>query len=413
MAKLFQQYELLYSNEGSFKENAQSPASLTYASRVPCISMPSANLTQSRMSDRTVQSRKNQSRPGFAGLRGGTLSFTTLFPGLMTDPAAGALAENWCGDLLGDGLGGQLVADDGGTIGSATDADTFVTSGATLTAGNAICVGAKNDGRADGMMGVLSTWAGNNAQLLTALPATPNAADVVKICHALYPTEAEPTVTKRFLIGHTPTAAQWHAVGCQLQKFAIRLPVAEGDLPTIDWTYRVAYWVPEPTGVTIPSAVAMPNTETAIVAGGQFYAQTFGTATRAVRAISSLDITVDMDLIPDVGPAASQEPYGNVRGWVRSPMTVTWAYTRDWTAAAATDWDTDGASSTREHFLFQSNCTPARRIGIYSPRLYCHGDKPTIVNQGGLTFVREEWRAEESTDTASELTRSLIRFFQG
>ena len=411
MANLSSLYELLYDDEGSFKENAQSPGSNTYSKRVPVIGIPTMSLTQTRADDQTVQSRRNDSRPGFLGLRGGTISFKTLFPGLMSDPGASTVSETWTGDLLGDGLGGSSVADDGGTVQSATDADTFVTTGATLTPGNGIAVGVKNDGRCDGQIGVISTWSGGNTQLLTALPATPNASDAVRICHALYPTEAEPTVTKRFLCGYTATGAQYHAMGCQLASVTLNLPVESGDLPTIDWVYNVAYWAR--STVSIPSAVALPNTDTGVIAGGQFYAQTFGTATRATRAISSLSVSLDMGLIADRGPAASQEPYGNVRGWYRTRVVPTVTYTRAFETTAESDFDADGSSSTHEHFLWQSNATAGRRVAIYMPRLYRVGDKPTVTDQGGLLFQSEMWRGCESTDTTSELTRSCIRVLLG
>src|SRR5574343_338885 len=91
-AKINRLQELLYNTESSFLANAQSPASNTYS--------------RPRTPDMTVQSRKNESRPGFLDLRSGTLEFTVYVPGLMTDPGVGTATTNWFTDLLSNGWGG-------------------------------------------------------------------------------------------------------------------------------------------------------------------------------------------------------------------------------------------------------------------------------------------------------------------
>src|SRR6266545_6189403 len=260
-AKLFRLEELLYNTESSFLENAQSVASNTYSGRIPFLSA-TCTLDQAREADMTVQSRKNVTRPGFLGLRTGTLEFSTYVPGLMTDPGVAAPTSNWCTDLMGNGLGGSLLSDDGGTISSATDGDTFVTTGVTaITAGSVIRVGVKADGRCDGQPGVVSTWSGGNTQLLTTLPGTPNAADAVRVCANMYPTETNPATTLRFLFGLTDTGAQFHCMGAQLESFSDEIDISGARPIKRTRRYRIAYW--DRSAVTIPSAVTLPNTDTA------------------------------------------------------------------------------------------------------------------------------------------------------
>src|SRR5574343_1386535 len=104
-AKINRLQELLYNTESSFLANAQSPASNTYSGRIPILSM-THTFSQPRTPDMTVQSRKNESRPGFLDLRSGTLEFTVYVPGLMTDPGVGTATTNWFTDLLSNGWGG-------------------------------------------------------------------------------------------------------------------------------------------------------------------------------------------------------------------------------------------------------------------------------------------------------------------
>lgn len=411
VATLIRLQELLYNTEASFLANAQSPASNTYANRVPIISAQ-CTFNQPRTNDQTVQSRKNESRPGFLDLRTGTLEFTTWVPGLITDPGVGTPTTNFFTDLLGDGLGGRNSGDDGGTISSATDGDTFVTTGVTLmTPGAIMRVGAKNDGRCDGQPGVISTWAAGATQLLTALPGTPNAADAVRPVITLFPTETNPTTTYRFLCGYTDTGAQWHAMGCQLDSITFEIDIPSGRPMRATWRYQVAYWAR--SAVTIPSAVACPNTDTAPMAGGRFFINTFGTATSAVEEVGMMTLTLDMGLIAQRGVAASQAPYTNITGWVSNGCRPTLTVDIPWTTAAETDFNSDGSSTTHKHVLFATNGQAGRCQGFYLSRCYQDGDAPTYVDRGGLNYVRKTLRGRESTDTTSELTRSAFRFFIG
>ena len=227
-ADVFRLQELIVNDEGSFLENQNAFGSNTYSSsnRIPFLDAV-VTLNQERVSDGTVQERKNASRPGYLTLRSATLEITCYVPGV--DGGAGAPTATWFHTLLGDGLGGKLAADDGGTISSATDGDTFVTTGVTaITPGSIIYVGVKADGRADGQPGAVSTWSAGNTQLLTTLPGTPAAADVVRTCLHQYPTETNPTVTKRFLMLHKTTGACYQLLGCQLESASLtyRSPMA-------------------------------------------------------------------------------------------------------------------------------------------------------------------------------------------
>jgi hypothetical protein len=280
-----------------------------------------------------------------------------------------------------------------------------------MTPGGIMRVGVKNDGRCDGQPGVIDTWAAGSTQLLTALPATPQAADAVRPTIVLYPTETNPATTMRFLCGQTDTGAQWHAMGCQLESVTLDIDIASGRPIKVKWRFQMAYWAR--STVSIPSAVAMPNTDTAPIAGGSFFINTVGTATRAVEEVASLSLTLDMGLIAQRGTAASQAPYTNITGWVSNGCRPLLVVEIPWTTAAETDWDTDGSSTTHKHVLFASNGTAGRCQGFYLPRLYQDAERPTYTDRNGLTYVKKTLRGREGTITTSELTRSCFRWFMG
>jgi len=411
VASLYRLHEVLYNTEAVFLENAQSPATNTYLNRVPIISA-TCSLEQSRENDQTVQSRKNVQRPGFVGVRTGTLEMVTLVPGLTTDPLAGPIVTNWSTDLLGWGLGGSLTADDGGTVSAGTSGSSFTLTGATITPGAFIRIGVKNDGRCDGQAGVVSTFAAGVTTLLTALPGTPTAVDTARTTSTIYPTEANPTQTLRFLFALTDSGAQFHCMGCQLESFSDEIDIASGRPMRRTWKYRIAYW--DRSSVSIPSAVAMPNADTAPIAGGSLFVNTFGTAVRNIEECGSLTLALEMGLIPQMGPRASQEPYGNITGWVSNGCVPTLTWTVPYTNQAAADFDLDGSDKTVfKHVMFTSNGTAGRCQGFYLPRMFPVGTKPTYTAVNGLTYVTKVMRGTESTTTTSELTRSTIRFFQG
>src|SRR3990172_2334468 len=105
MAELFRSRELLFNTEASFNENATSPASNTYDSRVPFTEC-TVSLEQPREADMTVQSRKNHSRAGYLGLRTARLEFSGQVPGAFGGTDAPTV--NWFYTLLSSGLGGGL-----------------------------------------------------------------------------------------------------------------------------------------------------------------------------------------------------------------------------------------------------------------------------------------------------------------
>jgi hypothetical protein len=272
-ADVYRLQELIYNDEGSFLENANSMGSNTYAStnRIPFIADTAvATLNQERITDQTAQAKKSASRPGYLGLRSGSLEFSCYIPGVAG--GAGAPTATWFHDLLSDGLGGEIATDDGGTVTSATDADTFVTTGVTaISPGTIIFVGAKGDGRGDGQAALVSSWSAGSTQLLTALPGTPASPDVVHAALNQYPTEGNPTVTKRFLMLFKTTGATYQMLGCQLEQITFEIPVADGGPIKATFRYQCALWdqVAASSPASLPSGFTMPACDVAVQEHGR------------------------------------------------------------------------------------------------------------------------------------------------
>lgn len=413
MAELFKSRELLFNTEASFGVNSSAVASNTYDSRVPFTDC-TVSLEQPRESDMTVQSRKNETRPGYLGLRTARLEFSFQVPGIMSDPGAGAPTANWFYTLLSSGLGGALATDDGGTITSSTDGDTFVTTGVTaITAGSIIRVGIKADGRADGQPGAVATWAAGSTQLLTALPGTPTSAtpDAVRTCLHAYPTETNPTVTLRFLATHRTTGAQYHIMGCQLENLSLEMDIATGRPVRGTMTYLGAYW--DSSTVTVPSSITNPACDASPIAGGSFFINTFGTATRAIEQPSTINLSLRMGLRPYLGPSTTQPNYTNIYGWESEGCIPVLTYTIPWSSTKATEFDVDGSSTTHKHILWASNAQAGRCFGFYIRNAYPTGSKPVVTESNGLVYMTVQYTGRESSTVTSELTRTPVVFFCG
>lgn len=410
MASAFATQEVHFSDEGAFCENADSPGTNTYSKRIPVLSVDSGPPDQDRQADGSLQSRQNESRPGFLGPKGGgEFGFTTHLPGYGATTASGALAETWFQQLLSDGLGGSNVAEVGAACTAGSDATYFTyATGGTAVAHGAIRVGAKGDGRADGQFVVPgSIDAFRNVTLLTAMAGTPTNADTMFAAQVAYPIETV-GVSKRFWHGRTDSGAQYHFLGCHLNSLKMNFPI--GGLPTVNWGYRYAYWAR--SAIAMPTASSMEVCEVAPIAGGSVYLQTVGTATRSVISPSEINLSLDIGLAEQVGPAAGMGTYQYIHNFSRLRCIPTVSFLVPWsTTYDGSLYTADGTDTTHKHILVSLSCGNSTACGFYLPRCYPVGPVPAIENYNGMSYQRLTYRGREGAVTTSDLTRSAIRFF--
>lgn len=403
---VFNTREVLEQDEASFCENAAAIGSLTYDKRLPPIDA-TFEVIQERLPDAALQNRQNERRPGYLGTRECKVTLTFPWYGHNT-AATGALTETVLHELVSDALGGSDLTGVGGAVGSTGPSATSLGTDhtATLTRGSIVLVGSKGDSRADGQATVLDdqTTAGD---LLVALPAAVQAADVIYATQVQYPTES-PSVTKRFMLGWSETGAQYHALGCQLESITLNIPIGGG--PEIVLAYRGAYW--DQGAVTVPSATAQETSNWAPVAGGSMFLQTAGIATRATVTPAAVNLTIDMGLAQKNGPGGVGT-YQYITGWERTFARPSLEITLPWSTTYQTLFRSDGSDTTHKHILFGFSPTPGRAAGFYLPRASVEGSHPAFTDNEGLLYQSVTFQGREGTDTTNDLTRSAFRMFMG
>lgn len=418
MGSPFQLFELQFSSESAFCENAESPSSNTWAKRIPVLSY-SFETAQERIVDGGLRARLAQESLSHIGARGATLEFTTYWIGHLST-SSGALTQTWQNLLLGYGLGGKDTSQVGGTVSSASSAVSYTTSGATAVPGAIVRVGAKGDGRGNGQAAVVSAFGSNIITSITALDAQPNAADVVYATQMAYHDESGTNLSSvRFLLGYVPTGAQYHLMGGQLTGLTINVP-ASGGLPTITWRYAFAYWQRQTT--TIPSAVTLESHFCGPIAGGSFFINdvtaggTTPTTTRAVESLARLQLDVSIETSPILGGVLNGT-YQTIGGWARTNVKSMLSFDLPWKTAYETWFDTLNSATNNpyKHVLFTGSVGDgSRQVGFYCPRIFPIGNRPSRpVDVNRQAYVTVQARCDEGPTTTNELTRSAFRLFAG
>ncbi len=401
MALPFGTVEIQFSAESSFAENSTS-----YTTHIPVLSY-TFTPNKERIRDASFRSRMNVEGLSHMGPRSASFEFTCYLIGHI-NPTTGSLAETWQQDLLSDGLGGGNTSQVGATVSSATSSTQFVFGG-TAVAGGVLRLGAKGDSRGDGQPGVVN--AAGTTTFLTAFGTTPNVGDQVYACQMAYHDESVSASlgTKRFMIGHTTTGAQYHLRGCQLAGLTFNEPL--GGMPTVTFRYECAYWTE--SSVTIPSATAISSHDCAPVAGGSMFIQDFGTTTRATITPSEVNLNLEIGLAPIVGPGGTYADQ-HIVGWQRTMCKPTLSVLIPWSSTYYTWWDTLNSTISRKHILWSRTAgTGGRDGGWYLPYVHPVGPRPTRDEWNSQLYQRVMFMGSESTTTSTELTRSSVRLFAG
>lgn len=403
---VFDVQELSVAFESNFAENNTAPGSNTYTYRLPAKNTR-MTLNQSRDSDGATQNYQNESRPGYLGIKTGSIEFTVPWPGHQTT-AATTLVDTWFNELLGSALGNSTSSSTGTTCTAGSTATAVNVNSAVLAEGRILRVGVAGDAGGAGQAAVVSSTSGGiTYNLLTALPAAPAAAAVVYNTLMAYPSETMGS-TVRFLCAWDDTYSAFHLMGCQAEAISISLEI--GKVPEVTFRYRVAYW--DNTNTAVPGALTMSNCDAAPLSGGSVFFNTVGTSTRATLSPSRMELSLDMPLLDKMGPAAGQAPYQVIYGYDRQHIVPTLSLTIPWANDTMT-FGTDGSETSQKHILVTCNPHDKRSVGFYLPRAYPVGDRPTPVSENGQTYQRITYRGRESSVTTNELTRSPIRFFMG
>ncbi len=407
MAEVYGIRQLLVSDEATFAELISTPAATTWEKNLPILD-GSFEPIHDRDEDGSAQARLAIQAPGHKGPRRCRVKFKTYWMGHISDPT-GALTETWQQQLLGDGLGGNSVSEVGGTVSGGATATSIPFAAATVLRGGAIRLGSKGDGRGDGQIVINGATTATPLTLLTAAPGVPNAADVLRPTMMAHHSEGAVLVTKRFHMMHATTGAQFIAFGCQLSKVRFSSPV--GGKGTIDWEYEGAYWERSPR--SFPDALALQSHDCAPVSGGSAFVQDVGTATRATKTITDVEVELDLGLEPLAGVGGAGM-YQWILGWTRTRARGTIRGNALWDTSWETFWDTENPVLTKKHILLTFHTGHGRAFGAYAPAVFPAGPRPSYpaaVND--QVYVPIVLGCTEGPDTTNELTRSALRFIAG
>lgn len=406
--KVFAQQQILVNDDA---ELATGVLATTFADR---LAVTEARFTPAsgKIPDGSLQARLFKTLPGFNAGRGGTLELDDYFCGAGADVASGALPTPIQYRMMRDGLGGGNASQVGGVAGASATAIAMPNATGTRVRGGPARVGQLKDGRA---LGQPTVFGDPTTDLLVALPAAPNAGDVIRPGLIVYPTETLGPV-KRFRLMWGQTNMCYDAHGCQLA--GLRLTFAHGALPRRTWIYGVQYWL-QVDGVTFPDATAMAGHKPSITGAGSYVLAPLGQTTRNTLRAPEIEITLNLGLAPITGPMGI-DIYHQVTDWIRikgSPdePAGTLRLTAPWSDVFGDNYDPDGADANLYHFLFGLSAgegtaaTEGRHVLGYCPQVRYMGDRPGPMVWQGLTGTSLMFALDEGQDETNDLTRSFIR----
>ena len=411
---------LQYASEVAFASNAANPSVNTWDQRVPAESIV-MTLPQERIRDVAAQGRLAVAGLSHMGPRTGcSLEWTANFIGNQSDPASSTVTERFQTTLLGYALGGKRTAGSGSTISgtSSTVSQIYVASAAGWVPGDFAAIGAKGDGEGDGQVVAISatTDASGLLDLLVNAPTAPaTAGAVVQRLACVYHDEDATLTTTRFIGMHANTGSQFHMMGGQLTGFTISTPMDGSGPSKITYRYGFAYWARQAT--TFPPSTTLQDNWGAAPAGGSVCLQDFGTKTRTTKTATMINLNVELEFQPIVGPGGNGE-YQTIVGWAKTGYGATLSMQIPWETARETAFDVANASYTYEQALATFNPRGANGGGLitgyHARRMFYEGNRPSgVINVNGQCYVEAFWRLTESTDTTSDLTRASLVIFSG
>lgn len=398
----------LYTAESTFGDSSATSFG-TRANIIGAIDV--SGLTFDKAEIGYTRQRQNDGVAPVRTVRGGQFTIKMPLTG-HGSTTAGSLTESDLSDLLGLFVGANRTADVGGTADGTGTAAAPGYSGVTAGSGTLVRVGALDDARGNGQYVAVGSVGGGVLTLLTALDAAPDNADVIYASEIIYPSETPTSTTITSTRWLLQTAdQQYRCWGCY--PMAIKFSgLNAGELPMVELTFGVATWDASSTA-TFPSATAADDFPVAPVAGGSFFFNTVGTATRALRDIRSFDLTINMETIPLMGPG-SGDAHVIVRDARRVRCQAEFTITLD-SEAAGTDTlgDEHAAQTTYKHALYTLSCSDGSAVGFYFPKCVMIGSQPVQTDMEGLNRKKATYRCFTGPTTSSDLLASNWRLALG
>lgn len=310
--------------------------------------------------------------------------------------------------LIGNTLGGATVsAPAGDTVsgGTATAPTTTTASGSNqIVAGSLVRIGTHGDGRGEGRFYRVSSHSTNTLNLLTGLPASPNAADVIYSASIAYPAASSSSVTgTRVRVQTADQQAILHGGFPREFGFAI-----EPGMPgKFNFGYQFSW--PEPSSTTFPTTpTADTFSPSPWTADSACFFNQVGTATSALISLRSFSMqyTVGMAAVPG---GSGVNTYQTFTGATRTHDTCIITITVDAEGADTTPtwwdrWQTNGSW----HMLITFNTKATQALGVYFPNLCFTGNRPFQSTMGGRNVVTMSFYAKQGATTSDVTTAPVM-----
>lgn len=377
-----------------------------WGTRHEIIGKPTLSLNQERIAQDTSRQYREEAKAGVLGPRGGTVSVTYALTG-HGGTTAGALTETDIATILSRFFGGINVADSGDTVGSATSASQFAPTAETYSAGALIRVGAIGDGRCEGQWAAVND--GSTATMLTALPATPNAADVIYTSQVVFPTETpagDAIASMRMLV--QTANKQYKLRGVYPMSGTIQ-GNNTGEAPTITIEYGISWF--DYANEVFPNLTSTDAKDSSIVSNGTVFIQDVGTVTRDTHCVRSWSIDIAFEVAPLSGCNAVNE-YQITTGAVRTKCAASLTITVDAEAPGTETFGDKFRAGTLQHILIGLSVADGKALALYFPncRIPSH---PVQVGSDGLNRETVTFEALTGPNKSTALAMSSFRIGLG
>jgi len=392
---------LLYADEASWAE-----VSTTYDERLPIIGGVNAILQAAQHPKEPAQITEQYNN---AGRRDALMPKIIEFDiplyltGHGTSCASGAIAATALGTFLARCMGQVNAGQTSGTVNAGTSAVQFSLTTAVGVAGALFRLGLKGDGEGEGEWYVWNNPA--TATILNAAAGTPVNGAVVYGAETVHVNETLTTVTSmRF---NVLTANQRLAIfGCYCKGMTFS-GFGVGELPQVVCHMVGSFFDEEPAS-TWPTAVAVESFVPAPCTAGNLFVQTVGTATRTMRQVRDLKLTLDFETFPQPGYNTARQ-YQTIIGCVRGRVTPKIAWTEDAEAAGTQTLVDMYESSNLKHIMASLSTADSQSVAFYLANAKMIGPRPNQQDIGGTNQVTAAFQGMAGPTATTELTHSAFR----
>lgn len=374
-----------------------------------------SGLRQDKIPVNPTRQRPSEGVPDVLGIFGG--SFRVRLPLTGRGATGTSLATTDLATFMGHVIGTLNSVEVGAVITTGTSATQFTATGVNMPNGGMCRVGVNGDGRGNGQFYAVSGESSDVVTLLTAMSATPvPTTDTCFPALVVHPSETPGVfeIIQSLRCQLLTANRQFNCYGCYPMAYGID-QMHTGEVPHFWVEFGVSQF--ELANVTFPSATATNAKTPAVNAGGSFFLQQVGTATRQVYQVHQISFAPKHTGIGIRAPGATSPFQGIVACRRRPPASGDGHELRitvDSEQVGSEIWPGRFTSATRrDHGLFTGSAEDGQAWALYLANLKYVGEYPTQREHEGLNRVDLVFHAETGPTTTADLMMSPFRIAMG